>query len=262
MLDEEELTSPLEISLVTHFKPGLDVSLGIKTVMGFLVGVGKFPALDLGPWSCLACTAKHWILPFFLWIISPEPALGAEGEEELEAVEEVLTTFELEGVKVKDLVEVKQMTRALVLLGVMDPEEVLTKNFGVFIKDFGISLLFVSQSSLSSSVYPDPDSGVNVRAGKLNFLSLFCSVAKLRMILAMSDRFCRMTSEGNHFFKLLTGSEKSVRGFLKKLSTYCKAKRPQSLKLGCCGTLGHAPFIVSLSNLRSSLIFALYSHVR
>lgn len=113
--------------------------------------------------------------------------------------------LDVAGVKVKDFDDVKQMIFVAVVAEVAeDPEAVLTKNLGVF-----KALLTGLESSSSSSVYPDPDSGVNVKGGNDNFLSLFCSSAKLRMILAMSDRLLRITSEGNHLRKFLMGNSKS-----------------------------------------------------
>ena len=126
---------------------------------------------------------------------------------------------------------VKQMTRVVAGLA-PDADADLTKNFG-FITGF-IKILFEPPLSLSSSsVYPDPESGVNPMVGK-SILSLgFCWSVNSRIILAISDRLDRITSLENHLRKPEIGRAKSLIGVLKKLSAYCRAKSPQSEKLGC-----------------------------
>ena len=91
---------------------------------------------------------------------------------------------------------------------------------------------------------------------------LCCSSAKLRIISAILALFVRMTSLENHLCNDLIGREKSLMGDVNKDSTYCNMNNPQSEKLGCCGTFGQHPFIVSLSKSRSWFIFALYSHFK
>ena len=123
---------------------------------------------------------------------------------------------------------VKQITR--VVAGLDEEAELdLTKNFGLA----GLIRILLDPDSSSSSVYPDPDSGVNAMFGKSTFNLGFCFPVNSRIILAISDRLDRINSLENHLRKPLIGKAKSLMGVLKKLSAYCNAKSPQSEKLGC-----------------------------
>ena len=160
---------------------------------------------------------KYSIFPFRFCIIIP----GLEAE----LVVCLVCTPNLEAALV-----VKHITRVVEGLA---PELVdLTKNFG-FIAGFNKILFDLNEVSSSSSVYPDPESGVNPMIGKSIFNLGFCCSVNSRIILAISDRLDRITSLENHLRKPEIGRAKSAIGVLKKLSAYCKAKSPQSEKLGC-----------------------------
>ena len=81
-------------------------------------------------------------------------------------------------------------------------------------------VLPLSSSELSSSsVYPDPVSGVKRIGGNSNFLAGYCFAASSRMVVAISLLLFLTMDFVNHgsFFKLVMGRQKSVIGFCKKI---------------------------------------------
>ena len=81
-------------------------------------------------------------------------------------------------------------------------------------------VLPLSSSELSSSsVYPDPVSGVKRIGGNSNFLAGYCFAASSRMVVAISLLLFLTMDFVNHgsFFKFVMGRQKSVIGFCKNL---------------------------------------------
>ena len=99
---------------------------------------------------------KSSILPLFFWIIS-------DPETEDDAFDAADDAFVGVSDDNADLADVKHMTRV--------PEDGDCPELLVFIRNFGFSLLVIllvalfSKSSSSSSVYPDPESGVKTNDG-------------------------------------------------------------------------------------------------
>ena len=200
------LTPPMEFIF-----PGLSFEMNFGPIFPATAGAASLALAVAEP------ILKYSIFPFRFCIIIP----GLEAE----LVVCLVCTPNLEAALV-----VKHITRVVEGLA---PELVdLTKNFG-FIAGFNKILFDLNEVSSSSSVYPDPESGVNPMIGKSIFNLGFCCSVNSRIILAISDRLDRITSLENHLRKPEIGRAKSAIGVLKKLSAYCKAKSPQSEKLGC-----------------------------